>query len=67
MTNILLIGDPHYKISNSIETSQFSEETLKYVSENRKILDFVVILGDVLDTHEKIHIQPLIKLRFIHL
>lgn len=61
MKNILLVGDPHFKVSNSLETSQFSEETYNYVLKNKKTLDFVVILGDVLDTHEKIHVQPLCR------
>ena len=57
--NILLIGDPHFKISNAEETSQLHQETIRYVKNNT--LDFVVIMGDVLDTHEKIHVQPLCR------
>lgn len=58
MNKVLLIGDPHFKVSNSLETSQFSKETLDYVSKNKEKLDYVVILGDTLDTHEKIHVLP---------
>ena len=61
MNRILLIGDPHFKVSNQLETTQFSEETYKYINDNLKKIDFVVILGDVLDTHEKIHVQPLCR------
>ena len=57
--NILLIGDPHFKINNAEETTQLHQETIKYVKNNT--LDFVVIMGDVLDTHEKIHVQPLCR------
>ena len=56
---ILLIGDPHFKVSNCIETNQLHKETIKYIQNTD--LDFVVILGDVLDTHEKIHIRPLCR------
>ena len=57
--NILLIGDPHFKISNAEETTQLHQETIKYVKNNT--LDFVVIMGDILDTHEKVHVQPLCR------
>ena len=59
--NILLIGDPHFKNNNTSETDIFVQETLKYVEENKDNLAFIVILGDVLHTHEKIHLQPLCR------
>ena len=57
--NILLIGDPHFKIDNSVETDVFSQETIKYVEREKDNIAFIVILGDVLHTHEKVHLQPL--------
>jgi len=57
--NILLVGDPHFKTDNVLETENFVSKTLKYVEENKNNIKFIVILGDILDTHEKIHIQPL--------
>ena len=60
MKNILLIGDPHFKVSNSLETEQLYNETKNYL-EKTKDLDFIVVLGDILDTHEKIHVQPFCK------
>lgn len=60
MKRILLIGDPHYKVSNRRETSEFEKsvfENLKQIED----LDFIVVLGDILDTHEKIHVQPLCR------
>ena len=57
--NILLIGDPHFKIDNILESSEFVTKTIKYVEKNKENIKFIVILGDVLDTHEKIHVQPL--------
>ena len=57
MYQILLIGDPHFKTSNVLETNQFHQSTLKYLKSNLSI-DFVVVLGDILHCHEKIHTQP---------
>ena len=56
---ILLIGDPHFKTSNTLETGQLFDETEKYLKQNE--VDFIVVLGDILDTHEKIHVQPLCR------
>lgn len=58
MKNILLIGDPHFKVSNPLESDQFHDEVLKNIKNLEKQIDFIVILGDILDTHEKIHMQP---------
>ena len=57
MKNILLVGDPHFKVSNPLESQQFHDEVLKNIKNLEKQIDFIVILGDILDTHEKIHIQ----------
>lgn len=57
MYHILLIGDPHFKTSNALETNQFHQSTLAYLKSNTDI-DFVVVLGDILHCHEKIHTQP---------
>ena len=59
--NVLLIGDPHFKTNNVLETNRFVQETLKYVQENKDNITFIVVLGDVLDTHEKIHMQALCR------
>lgn len=58
MDSILLIGDPHFKVSNSLESEQFHDEVMRTVKERQEEIDFVVVLGDTLDTHEKIHVQP---------
>jgi len=59
--NQLLIGDPHFKTNNSDETNSFTKETLKWLSENGEVIDRIVVMGDVLDTHEKIHLKPFIR------
>lgn len=61
MKKILLIGDPHFKVSNPLESDQFHDEVLKNIKNYEKQIDFIVILGDILDTHEKIHLQPLCR------
>lgn len=60
MERILLIGDPHFKVSNCLETQQLFESVKKYL-DNNKDIDFIVVLGDILDTHEKVHVQPLCR------
>lgn len=57
--NILLIGDPHFKINNTLESERFVKETLQYVDKQKDNIAFIVVLGDVLHTHEKVHLQPL--------
>lgn len=53
---LLLIGDPHFKKSNAIESEQFHTE-IQNLLKNREI-DRVIILGDTLDTHNVCHIEP---------
>ncbi len=57
--NILTIGDPHFKVKNIQEIDELITELIK-VSEDISP-DLIVILGDVLDQHEKIHVEPLSK------
>jgi len=59
--NILLIGDPHFKINNTLESERFIKETLDYVNKEKDNIGFIVVLGDVLHTHEKVHLQPLCR------
>jgi len=53
----LAIGDPHFMTSNVTE----SKDLIKKVNLLTDQLnpDFVVLLGDLLHTHEKIHVTPL--------
>lgn len=53
--SILLIGDPHYKKSNKDETEQMEKAILEYLSGDVNI-ERIVVLGDILDTHEKINL-----------
>lgn len=54
---VLVIGDPHFKRDNSTETDQLFSEVEKLLSSNP--VDFIVVLGDVLDTFRKIDLMAL--------
>jgi DNA repair exonuclease SbcCD nuclease subunit len=53
---ILIIGDNHFMRSNSLETDEMTIKILDIARNNK--FDFAVLLGDILDTHETIHIGP---------
>jgi len=55
----LVIGDPHFKVDNVPEVDLFISRITKIAEEKNP--DFIVILGDVLHTHERIHTVPLNK------
>lgn len=56
-TRILVVGDPHFKVSNPIETEEMSSKIIEVI---KKIIpDAVVVAGDILDRHESIHVKPL--------
>jgi len=51
---ILAIGDPHFKLDNLDECKIFTNQVSIYLS-NNPIIDIIIVLGDVLHTHEKLH------------
>ena len=55
--DILTIGDPHFKTSNVKEIEEMCHKTINLAKDRKP--DIIVILGDVLDTHERIHVVPL--------
>lgn len=57
MLSVIAIGDQHFKVDNSEEVDIFINKIDDLIKE--KIPDFVVLLGDLLDTHERIHVGPL--------
>lgn len=62
----LVIGDPHFQVSNIAEVEEFIRKTILIVQSNT--FDFVVVLGDILHTHEKIHVIPFkLACRFLKL
>lgn len=52
MLNVLVVGDPHFKASNIQYTLLMSNKIITIAKEQQP--NFIVVLGDVLDTHEKI-------------
>jgi len=57
MTTCLVIGDPHFKVSNILDTDRMTEVIIKIARERQPT--FIVVLGDTLDRHESIHVSPL--------
>lgn len=62
---IFIIGDPHFKSKNALETDEMCVKIYELVIQEKP--DFIVVLGDVLDTHETIHVGPLCRAtEFLH-
>ena len=59
MFRILTIGDPHFMISNLDDVEIFIKRFINLVEEKNP--DIIVILGDILHEHERLHISPLNK------
>lgn len=55
----LVIGDPHFKVSNVRETDAMVEAIIRTANERQP--DIIIVLGDVLDRHEIIHVSPLTR------
>jgi DNA repair exonuclease SbcCD nuclease subunit len=56
---VLCIGDPHVQVTNIPEVDLFMEHLINLAA--NKNPDFIVILGDLLHTHERLHILALNK------
>jgi DNA repair exonuclease SbcCD nuclease subunit len=56
---VLCIGDPHIQVSNIIETDLLIKELITLATEKQP--DLIIILGDVLHTHERLHTIALNK------
>lgn len=55
----ILVGDPHFSFENQEETTILEESIISRL-ENEKP-DFIVLLGDIMDKHEKTHVIPFNK------
>lgn len=63
---LLCIGDPHFKIDNLNEVDVFIQELIKYIQSVQ--VDAIVVLGDLLHTHERLHTVVLNKaIEFINI
>jgi DNA repair exonuclease SbcCD nuclease subunit len=56
---VLCVGDPHFKVNNVPESDDMTDKLVK-IAEHIKP-KFIVLLGDILHTHEKIHVSPLMR------
>lgn len=52
----LVIGDPHFKAKNIREGEEFSQKAIEAAETHSP--DFIVVLGDTLDTHEVVRVTP---------
>jgi DNA repair exonuclease SbcCD nuclease subunit len=55
-TTALIIGDPHFKLKYLREGEQLIDKTVKIAKQKKPT--FIVLLGDILDTHEQVHVLP---------
>ena len=58
-TSVLFIGDPHFQVSNVPEIELFMEKIINLATEKKP--DIIVIAGDILHTHERLHTIALNK------
>jgi DNA repair exonuclease SbcCD nuclease subunit len=56
---VLCIGDPHFQVDNIPEVDLFTEKILSLANEKQPKI--IVILGDTLHTHERLHTIPFNK------
>lgn len=53
----LAIGDPHFKVKNVVDVEELIKKTTALAKKLQPT--FIVVLGDLLHTHEKLHVVPL--------
>lgn len=56
---VIAVGDPHFRTDNIPEVNTFIDRLENLCIEEKP--DLIVVLGDVLHTHEKLHTVPLNK------
>lgn len=56
MPSCICIGDPHFKSANVLELDAYCKRIYTIVKD--KAPDFVVVMGDLLDRHERIDVEP---------
>lgn len=57
--HILTIGDPHFKLDSLADVSLYITKIIQIIKNERP--NFVVVLGDLLHTHERVHTSVLNK------
>lgn len=56
MLRILVIGDPHFKVSGVVDHEKMILAVLEQCG--KVAPDLIVVLGDILDRHEMMHVSP---------
>lgn len=56
---LLAIGDPHFTIKNQHDTSALEKGISQLIDEQQP--EIVVVMGDILDQHEKLHVDPFVR------
>ena len=56
---VLVIGDPHFKADNALETDLMTLKLVELVLQHQP--DFTVVLGDTLHTHDLVRLDPLCR------
>ena len=59
IVDVLFIGDPHFQVNNIPEVDIFIDKMLKLAEEKKA--DLIVVGGDLLHTHERLHTTALNK------
>jgi DNA repair exonuclease SbcCD nuclease subunit len=59
MSKLFIIGDPHFRVDTIPQSATFTEQVEKYILSSHQDLAGIVIMGDVLHNHEKIHTSAL--------
>jgi predicted phosphodiesterase len=59
MIKALVIGDPHFRVNNTNDTDIMSSNIINIAKQQQP--DFIVVLGDILNEHEKLNVTPLIN------
>jgi len=56
--NVLCIGDIHIQTSNTVDIRIFIKKLLDYIEIHNEKIDFIILMGDILHTHERLHTIP---------
>ena len=56
---VLCVGDPHFKVNNVPESDVMTEKLVALAKTIKPKI--IVVLGDILHRHEKIHVSPLMR------
>lgn len=57
--NVLCLGDAHFMTSNTVEMGIYMSKLEAYIRANDDAIDMIVVMGDTLDDHSRLHVTPL--------